>query len=159
MGSQFFTQVYDSWLSIQLDKYQQLLPILSQHLSHDFSVLDLGVGKAWFHSFLRENGFTFKKIVGVDVSEEAIFPRQDFIDYQLTDSFTSKEKFDFVVCFDSLHLLENQNVLEHLKPGGLALLALPRRWQSLFEPFSQEKILASGIIGSKERDEFLLIQK
>ena len=159
MGSEYFAQVYDSWLSVQLEKYQQLLPALSPHLSSEYSVLDLGVGKAWFHSFLRDNGFTFKKVVGVDVSEEAIFPRQDFIDYHLTDSFSSREKFDFLVCFDSLHLLENQRILDFLRPGGLALIALPSHWQSLLEPFYEENVLASGVIGSRERDEFLLIQK
>ncbi len=156
--TKFSTKIYDSWKEKQLQKYEQLFPILKPFLSNEHRVLDLGIGKAWIEEFLSEKGFKFKKIIGVDISENAVTPKKSNIKYILSKKFNSKEKFDLIICFDSLHLLKNYNLMKLAKPSGIILISLPSRLKEKLVPFKSENILAEGVIGKEEKDFFVLIQ-
>ena len=157
MTSRFSSKIYSSWREKQRQKYAQLYPSLKPFLS-PVSLLDLGIGQGWFEEFLREKGHNFSRTVGFDVGEEAVKPRLEGIEYVLGESFQGKELFDFVVCFDAYHLMED-SPLDFVKPGGLLLVALPLRWARKLEDFAGQKIMAQGEIGEEEVDKFLLIQK
>ena len=158
MTDTFSTEVYASWQSKQRQKYARLFPRLEPLLSPEFSLLDLGIGQGWFESFLREQGCRFSQVVGFDVQEKAVFPRLEGVGYVIAPRFTSTEKFDFVVCFDAYHLME-QNPLDFVKVGGLLLVSLPLRWAEKLNDFGQQEIIAQGEIGEEERDRFILIRK
>lgn len=153
MKPAFFPQIYDSWNSKQLQKYRHLFLILKTHVSRNCSLLDLGIGKAWFEDFLLRKGFQFSKIVGIDVSEDAVSPKKPFIEYLYS---SPKEKFDFVVCFDSFHLLEDKDIRKFLKPKGIALISLPFSKKHLLSSIKGKK-LAEGVIGIEEKDWFVLL--
>ena len=154
----FSSKIYDSWKLKQLQKYHHLFPILKKHLRNNSSVLDLGIGRAWFEEFLIKKGFTFSKITGVDAEKDSIEPRKEFIEYHLTSHFNSEEKFDFIVCFDSYHLLQNKNLLSFAKQNSLILISLPLRWEKQLNDFKELNIIEEGIIGEEEKDHFILIK-
>lgn len=158
MTSKFFEKIYDSWKTKQLQKYHSILPKLKPFLKNNISLLDLGVGQAWLEEFLQRKGFQFSRILGVDVSEEAITPRKKGIEYVLTTNFKTEEKFDFLVCFDAFHLLKNQDVLRFLKEDGLALISLPERWQAKLKLFPEELIQEKGKAGLEEIDHFIIMK-
>ena len=158
MSETFSTEVYAAWRGKQRQKYAQLFPRLKPLLSSEFSLLDLGIGQGWFESFLAEQGLRFNQVVGFDVQEKAVAPRLEGVDYVIAPRFTRQEKFDFVVCFDAYHLMD-QNPLDFVKAGGLLLVSLPLRWREKLNDFGQQEIIAQGEIGQEEVDRFLLIRK
>src|SRR3989338_660062 len=72
---EFFDKIYDSWKDKQLEKYEEIFPLILPYLIEINSVLDLGIGKAWFESFLLSKGIKFPRVLGVDISEEAVSPQ------------------------------------------------------------------------------------
>ncbi|MDO8627425.1 MAG: methyltransferase domain-containing protein [Candidatus Diapherotrites archaeon] len=157
--SEFFDKIYPDWKEKQLEKYAKIFPLLEPYLYGLESVLDLGIGKAWFEEFISIKGYKFPRVLGVDISEEAVLPKVSGIEYVLQKNFSTEEKFDFVVCIDALHLLENKNILEYCKPGGIALIALPANRKNLLESFSREEVLIQAQAGQQELDEFVLLRK
>ena len=157
MASRFSSKIYSSWREKQRQKYAQLYPSLKPFLS-PAPLLDLGIGLGWFEEFLREKGHDFSRTVGFDVSEEAVKPRLEGVEYVLGESFQSEELFDLVVCFDAYHLME-ANPLDFVKPGGLLLVSLPLRWAKRLADFAGQEVLAQGEIGEEEIDRFLLVRK
>jgi len=158
MQVEFFDKVYESWKPKQLQKFEQLLPFLKMHLKKEHSVLDLGVGKAWFESFLLDRDFKLGRIVGVDVNEFLVNPKRSWIQYAFSKNFQAKEKFDWVVCFDSLHLFSDKQVLKFLKPKGFALIALPVSLMREIPKFPQAQVLHEGFVGVEEKDYFQILQ-
>lgn len=155
----FTADIYEWMREKQLKKYGDIFPKISQHLQKDFSVLDIGIGKAWFEEFLEQKGFGFKRIVGTDVDEKMILPKKSGIEYHLDPDCMMEEKFDFVVCFDSVHLLPDPlKLFIYVKPDGLLLVSVPERWKEMLEAFRQHPILAEGEIGEEETDYFVLVK-
>ncbi|MFH1751866.1 MAG: methyltransferase domain-containing protein [archaeon] len=155
-------ETYDSWKPLQQEKYVELFPLIKNFLSKDFTVLDLGIGKAWFYGFLKQENFVFKKVVGIDIDEKAIAPRSNQIEYFLTENFSSKQRFDLIVCFDSFHLLNDYNLFDFTKKNSLILISLPLKWEKKLLEFKNKNsnlnVLVEGIIGVKEKDFFCLFK-
>jgi len=153
----FSTAIYKSWEKKQCQKYEALYPQIKGYLKKSFSVLDMGIGKAWLESSLEKKGLKFKEVIGIDVDEAMIRPQKKDITYFITNEFMTARKFDLVICFDTLHLLpEPKRLLEYSK--NLVLVSLPKAFESQLEVFRDQKILEEGDIGEEEKDHFLLIR-
>ncbi|HIH21390.1 MAG TPA: class I SAM-dependent methyltransferase [Candidatus Diapherotrites archaeon] len=158
MQIEFFDKIYDSWKPKQLEKFEQLLPILKPFIRSSHSLLDLGIGRAWFESFLLDRSIRLSRIVGADINQFLVSPRLSWVQYEFSKNFQTQEKFDWVVCFDSLHLLQDKNVLKFLKPKGIALISLPVSLMHEIPKFENSEILHEGFIGVQEKDYFQLLQ-
>ena len=155
----FSTKIYEAWHRKQLQKYKDVFPRIKKYLKKDMTVIDIGIGPGWLEEFLKDKGFKFEKIVGVDTDAEITEPRKQYIKYHITDHFSTKEKFDFLICFDTLHLIKKPvELLNMLKPGGFALFSLPLRFKRLFDLFVDQEIVEAGKIGKDEIDYFILIK-
>ncbi|MBI1974108.1 methyltransferase domain-containing protein [Candidatus Micrarchaeota archaeon] len=158
----FSTRIYQSWRKIQREKYTQLWPRVSEHFRESFSVLDFGIGKAWFYEFLDEQGFGFARVVGVDNDQKMVEPRRDGVSYIITGDFHTPERFDSIIAFDSLHLARQPAGLEEmLKPGGTILATEPSRFRDSLSLLRQHPftILDEGEIGETEEDFYTLSRK
>jgi len=153
----FSTDIYESWREKQFEKYSDLFPRLKDYLKGEYSVLDIGIGKAWFEEFLEAKRVKFKEVVGIDTDERMTLPQKKGITYFITHDFLTTKKFDFVVCFDTLHLLKDPHrVLDYSK--NLVLVSLPMAFKDKLDPFRSQNILEQGEIGKQEKDYFVLIK-
>lgn len=144
---------------IQLDKYKDAWPLLKPHVTSSIgSMLDLGIGYAWWESFLSQKKIQFKKVVGMDINEEAIAPRKKNIEYVLTQRFTSNEQFDLVVCWDAYHLLKNKKIIDFVKPNGLLLISEPKPFVPLLDKI-KGNVLVDEWVGKTEQSRLILIRK
>lgn len=160
MVSAFFDAVYDSWKPKQLAKYQQLLPLFKQHLRPSQTLLDYGIGPGWLEEFFLEHHFSFQRIVGFDVNPLVVNRQVPGVEYVLTKSFDSKETFDVIACFDTIHLVKDPKQLEkHLNPHGLLFLSVPKTFQSKMPTFPKLKKLVEMEIGVEEKSLFQLWKK
>ena len=158
MEIDFFDKIYDSWKPKQLQKFEALRPFFKMHLKEKHSILDLGVGRAWLETFLQDRAFKLGRIVGVDINEFLVNPKMPWINYEFSKNFQTSEKFDWVVCFDSLHLLSDKNIVKFLKPEGFALIALPASLMHEIPKFPKAEILHEGFVGIEEKDYFQLLR-
>jgi len=153
----FSTDIYNSWRKKQLEKYSELLLIIKGYLKKEFSVLDIGIGKAWLEEFLEERGVRFREVIGIDADERMTLPQKKGITYFITDDFTTSRKFDLVVCFDTLHLLkEPRRLLGYSR--NLVLISLPMKFKDRLDVFKNQNIVEQGEIGKEEKDYFVLIK-
>ena len=156
----FSNSIYESWKKLQLAKYQDLFPKIQEHLQNNWKVLDFGIGKAWFEEYLAERDFVFQKVIGFDVSEKAVSPKKEGIEYILSEKLETDQKFDFVIAFDSLHKVEDpKEILQYAKQDALILISTPDKFRSVLEPFNEFEKLAFGEIGDIEKDFFILFKK
>lgn len=153
----FSTDIYGSWRKKQLEKYSELFPKIEKYLKREYSVLDIGIGKAWFEEFLGEKDVRFQEIIGIDADERMTLPQRKSVTYFITDHFQTNRKFDLVVCFDTLHLLkEPRKLLEYSR--NLVLVSVPMRFKNRLNAFDDQNIIERGEIGKEEKDYFILIK-
>jgi SAM-dependent methyltransferase len=153
----FSTDIYESWREKQLEKYSDLFPRLKDYLKGEYSVLDVGIGKAWFEEFLEGKKVKFKEVIGIDMDERMTLPQKKGITYFITDDFLTTKKFDFVVCFDTLHLLkDSRRILDYSK--NLVLVSLPMAFKEKLGAFKSLNVIEQGEIGKQEKDYFVLIK-
>jgi len=151
----YTSEIYKSWRRKQWEKYEDLFPKIKNHLDNDWSVIDIGIGPGWLEELLHDNGFRFRKIVGVEPDEKMIEPKP-YIKYKITDHFKTKEKFDLLICFDTVHLITKPvELLGFVKRGGLVLFSVPLRFKKKLD-FLDISPLESGEIGKEEMDYFIL---
>jgi len=153
----FSTAIYGSWRKKQLQKYSDLFPRIRGHIKARPTLLDVGIGKAWFEDFLRKKGVRPREIIGIDVDERMTLPQKRGITYFITDNFNTKKKFDFVVCFDTLHLIKDPKRVADYS-NSLVLISLPLRFKDKLDVFKDRRIVAQGEIGKEEKDYFILIK-
>jgi len=153
----FSTDIYGSWREKQLEKYSDLFPTLKEYLKSEYSVLDIGIGKAWFEEFLEGKKIRFKEVIGIDADERMTLPQRRGITYFITDDFLTAKKFDFVVCFDTLHLLKDpRRILDY--SNNLVLISLPMAFKEKLGVFKSLNVIEQGEIGKQEKDYFVLIK-
>jgi len=153
----FSTDIYGSWREKQLEKYSDLFPRLKDYLKREYSVLDVGIGKAWFEEFLEGKKVKFKEVIGIDMDERMTLPQKKGITYFITDDFLTTKKFDFVVCFDTLHLLkDSRRILDYSR--NLVLVSLPMAFKEKLGAFKSLNVIEQGEIGKQEKDYFVLIK-
>jgi SAM-dependent methyltransferase len=155
-GRPYSAGIYDSWRQAQEEKYADVLPFVEAQLRKARTLLDIGIGKAWLEGFLLGKGLKFEKVVGVDVDEEMVEPRLPGVEYVITGDYKPAERFDFVICFDALHLLkEPGRLLGYAKPGCWVLAAEPLKFAGTLKALG--KPAEQGVIGSQEQDRFVLV--
>lgn len=144
---------------IQRAKYEQLWPqikpFFAPHSKH--ALLDVGIGPAWLESFLVEKNVSFTRIVGVDVSEASLNMRKKGIEYVISDSFDSNEKFDLVICFDAWHCFPQMDLLKFVKPNGLLLVSEPLTFEKQLEKLSAKR-LVDVVVGEMEKSRVVVIR-
>ena len=150
------TPIYSAWRSAQHEKYADVYPKIKAHLRNDMTVLDFGVGPAWFEEFLRGKGLEFKRIVGVDPDAGMTKPQKEYIEYK-TSLGDVKEKFDLVIAFDSAHLSDG-DLMEHVKEEGFLLASVPLKFRAVLNN-PKGNVIAQGEIGKTEKDQFVFIKK
>lgn len=157
--TKFSTKIYEAWRNKQIQKYEDLYPRIKKYLKSSFSVIDIGIGPAWLEEFLLKKGIKFKRIVGIDPDSTIIKPKKDYIEYHITEHFETDERFDFLVCFDVLHLIKRpEKLLELLKPNSMALFSVPLRFKEKLDFFHEYEALEGGEVGKEEKDYFMLIK-
>ncbi|MBS3060626.1 MAG: methyltransferase domain-containing protein [DPANN group archaeon] len=154
---EYSNQIYESWRPKQFEKYEDLWETLEFYMHDKKSLLDIGIGRAWFEDFLDFKQHGIKRIVGVDVSDEAIGKRKPNIEYHVTDNFVTDEKFDLIICIDAYHLLKNKNLERYANPGGVVVVSLPVRMDGQLK-YLAEKATSSGYIGKSELDFYVLVK-
>lgn len=144
---------------IQQAKYAQLWPLIKDYfsLSKKTTLLDLGIGPAWLESFLSEKKVSFSRIVGVDISEEAIAPRKKNIEYIISPNFATDEKFDVVICFDAWHCFPLMDLKKFLKRNGLLIVSEPRPFAHLLDAFAKNALLDEWV-GDGEKSHVVVMR-
>jgi len=165
----FFNDVYGSWKDKQIEKYEELVLELGELFNNCNRVLDVGIGKAWFWDYLKENSYEFDFIKGIDVSREATDPEKDYIDYVYIDEDEKnfnlrddigEDNFDLVIVFDSIHLIGYSDELPSLiNEGGFILQSIPLKFKDSLKRYPCMKIVDEGNIGVSEIDRYLLQKK
>ena len=70
------------------------------------------------------------------------------------------KKYDYLICFDSLHLLKKQTqITSHLKKEGIGFIAVPLHFENLLNKFNEKNIIEKGVIGKQEKDVYIIIKK
>ncbi len=152
--------IYESWRSKQLEKYRELVPMMGEVLEEVETALDIGVGKAWFWDYLKDEGYVFNVLKGVDVSKRATKPEKSYIDYIYSDSPGLERVFDLVVAFDSVHLIDYAGELpDFVSENGYLLQSVPMKYEGELERYGDMKVVGEGEIGVQERDRYLLQRK
>lgn len=100
----------------------------------DLEILECGCGTGW----LSERLIPFGRVTGVDLADEVIqdaqrrIPSATFVAGDFMTIALGKERFDVIVCFETLSHFADQRALvarfaELLAPGGMLLIATQNR--------------------------------
>ena len=156
-SSSYYSQFY---FPLQRGKYEQSWPMVKPLLvPPPTSLLDLGIGPAWYEDFLAEKGIEILRRVGVDVNEHALQQRKAGIEYVLTNSFATPEKFDFVVCWDSWHLFPEKDLFAFAKPGALVLVSEPQSFGEMLATIIQKHTpLVDDWVGDMEKSRLTIFR-
>lgn len=146
----FTSKIYSKWMKeTQFEKYKDMKEILPELKGKS---LDIGIGPGWFEEFF---GF---EAVGVDVDKNS---KADIIAHG--DYLPFKDRiFDFVVCLDTIHLLEGKDIKRVLKNGGILVVSHFIREndeKKLLNMFHEFKLLEKKIVGEREKDIVLVLKK
>lgn len=155
-------EVYGAWEEKQLEKYKDLIEVkeVNEALKESESALDIGIGKAWLWRYLHKKGYEYRDIVGVDVSKKATEPEKEHVKYIYSSNPKIKKKFDLIVAFDSIHLIEYKDRLpSHLKRKGYFIQSLPMKFSHEALDHGKLKTVEEGKIGRREKDYFILQKK
>ena len=136
---------------VQFEKYKDMKEILPEFKGR---ILDIGIGPGWFEEFFRI------ETIGVDIdknSKARVIAHGDFLPFR--DGI-----FDFVICLDTVHLLEGNDVKRVLKNDGILVVSHFIREgedveKKLLNMFREFKLLEKKIIGNREKDFVFVMQK
>jgi len=119
-------------------------------------VLDVGIGPGWFEKMFEIES------VGIDLDKNSaanLIASGDFIPFL-------NKTFDFVICLDTIHLLNGKDVSRILKKDGLFLVShfvnegneieVEKKLLNMFREF---KLMKKTIVGDKEKDLVILLKK
>ena len=148
----FTSKIYSKWMKeAQVEKYNGMKEILPELKGR---VLDVGIGPGWFEEFFGINA------IGTDVDKNSkadIIAHGDFLPFR-------NEVFDFVVCIDTVHLLEGNDIKRVLKKCGKLVISHFLRKEEdvekkLLNMFHEFKLLEKKIVGNREKDLVFVMQK
>jgi len=150
----FTNEIYYRWMKKnQTDKYREIeyhLPVFQGR------VLDVGIGPGWFEEFFK------LRAVGIDIDKKSA---ADIIASGNEIPLKNKS-FDNVICLNTIHLIGGNEIKRVLKKGGLLLLSHHTNKENekdvekkLLNMFKEFKLLEKIIVGNKEKDLVLLLEK
>jgi ubiquinone/menaquinone biosynthesis C-methylase UbiE len=115
---------------IQFKKYEGMLPLVKQ-ADINGRVLDVGIGTALFEEFLKGKGIELD-VTGVEIDARMMVEAKKR-GYEVTAASAESlpfedNSFDFVVCLDTIHAVEDKSkavseMRRVLRPGKLLLLS------------------------------------
>jgi 2-polyprenyl-3-methyl-5-hydroxy-6-metoxy-1,4-benzoquinol methylase len=147
---------------IQWEKYTQGWSLIKTRLTYSIpSMLDVGIGYGWWEEFLATKKIIIPRIVGVDIDEGAVSPRKKNIEYHLGPAFSTKETFDFVVCWDAYHLLgkSTTNLWQWVKPNGFLLVSEPQPFAHRLDAIvGKGNVLMDEWVGKTEQSRMALLR-
>jgi SAM-dependent methyltransferase len=162
----FSPGIYGSWQKIQREKFVEIKKRLGAVASEMFRgklVLDIGCG----FGYLEKN--FVGEFIGIDIdvtmlrSKVADFPR--VLGNGNLLPFTDGS-FDSVVCIDTVHLLEGNDFLRVVKPGGLVMLSIfyndrsyMDRKKCILDKLSSMEIMAEFEIPGREKEYVVVAKK
>lgn len=98
--------------------------------------------------------------MGYDVNPLVVNRKVPGVEYVIEKTFASKEKFDVICCFDTIHLVKDPQQLEkNLQPGGLLFLSIPKTFESKMPIFPKLKKVKEMDVGTEEKSLFVLWKK
>lgn len=161
----FFSNVYGSWEEIQEAKFLEMQKILGDDFFAALGrcrTLDLGCGNGYFHKFLSKLT-DVNVIIGLDNNLELISQSTEKKVLGNGNELPfSKEVFDVVVCFDAIHLIEKDDFVRVLRPGGIFLAGIFSRGEekmSLRDRCKNLEIITEFEIQGKENEHVILARK
>ena len=116
---------------LEKNRYSIQLDMLSEYITKEDSLLDIGVRDGAFLNYLRKNGFT--NLYGVDVYERSVeIAKSKGFDCEVMDAqcLSLDKKFD---CIVMSHVLEHcpvpgivlDNVYKYINEGGIFFIEVP----------------------------------
>ncbi|MFP4115903.1 MAG: class I SAM-dependent methyltransferase [Candidatus Aenigmatarchaeota archaeon] len=165
MSEGFSSRIYSDWMkSTQEKKYTEILldfilPLKNKLNIENCRVLDVGVGKGWFEKKLIERGMD-AEIVGLDIEKTDLATEGVRLMLGSGDRIPLKEEsFDFVVSFDTVHLLKSPEEIERvLSKGGYALITshcnernFKKKKQKINSLFEMD-VLKEGLVGDPQEE-------
>lgn len=150
----FTEEIYSDWMrENQMNKYKYMKSFLPEMKGN---VLDVGIGPGWFEKYFEISA------VGIDVDKNSrakVLASGDFLPF-------GKGIFDFVICLDTIHLIEGKDISRVLKKGGTLLVTHfvskgneGEVEKTLLNMFPEFKLLRKELVGEKEKDIVLLLKK
>lgn len=129
---------YDREEAKESKKYEHIVEQTKQYLQPHYLVLDVGCGTGRFSNELAHK---VKQIEAIDFSKKMIevakantlgkgISNVTYTQATITDTRLEPKKYDVIVCFYLLHLLDNpeeamRRAKELLKPGGVLISVTP----------------------------------
>lgn len=132
------------------------------------TIADFGCGSALILFFLAKN-IKNKKFYGFDTAKKIIYMnklkakkeklKNTYFKIDRLPNIKTKQKFDVVICFATLHYISNikvalENLLEHIKKGGFLIFNYPNQYCYLSYKLKKKKTESE-----KERFRVVLAKK
>ncbi len=136
----FSSQIYESWRSLQYEKYDFLLSKIPDFF--DGTILDSGCGNSFLKRYLKTRNIN-ANIIGVDIADGDIVADASSLPFP-------DECFEKIACIDAIHLFNPD--LRVLKKGGMILASVFFNDDSYT---GKRRILMDKLFGLKIIDEFI----
>ena len=167
----FFNKIYNSWKSIQFEKYEEIFQILGKDFfqktdapryvfSSTKKILDIGCGNCDFEFFLKNKKIKYK-IISLDKEENknlSVKGSGDTLPFK-------KSSFDLIISIDTMHLIRKNDFKRVLKENGIILFSIFfnkinffEKKKILKEKLNDFKILSEFVISKKE-NEYVVVAK
>ncbi len=151
----FSSKIYESWHSLQNEKYAFLLEKFPDFFSG--VVLDIGCGNNFLKQFLKARNIK-TVIIGLDISGGDIMA--DASNLPFADA-----SFEKIICVDAIHLFDN-DFTRILKKNGLALVSMffndgnyEDRKKLLKSKLNGLTITGEFVFAGREKEFFVLAKK
>jgi ubiquinone/menaquinone biosynthesis C-methylase UbiE len=152
---------------IQFKKYEGMLPLVRQ-ADTDGRTLDVGIGTALFEEFLKGKGILLD-VTGVEI-DARMMAEAEKRGYEVTAASAESlpfedNSFDFVVCLDTIHAVEDKSraiseMRRVLRPGKLLLLShysntftRPQVISALENLVHGFTVVGSSVVGSSDQEQ------
>ncbi|MBI4170983.1 MAG: class I SAM-dependent methyltransferase [Candidatus Aenigmarchaeota archaeon] len=125
-----FSHVYGSWRSVQKEKFEKIFARLGSEFINTLEsklVIDIGAGSGYLEEFLQEKGIDTKNITALEPDRKMIKQNRGKAHFVLgkAEQLPFRENsFDAAFIFDAIHLFQDRNFIEVVKPEGMLILTI-----------------------------------
>jgi SAM-dependent methyltransferase len=160
----FFSSIYNGWEGIQREKYENIFGVLGNDFLSKMLMkrtLDIGCG-SFLRKFLDERGIK-PNLYGVDIELQRA---ERFVLADGNELPFKRERFDFIISIDSMHLIAGDDFRRVLKKRGFVLFSIffnsenfYQRRGMLLSKLRGFELLAEFELHGKENDLVVLARK